>query len=107
MEDDALVGVKSSALRLGSKAPSAVLIFYGLCVLLVLAAGLAAHMGPLFWPLAALYGLHLAWQARRLKTKDGPLALSLFKSNREAGLILFLAFVAGAWGHSSPLGGLG
>ena len=107
MEDDALVGVKSSALRLGRQAPPAILMFYGLCVLLALAAGFVARLGPLFWPFAALYGIHLVWQSRRLKIEDGPLALRLFKSNREAGLILFLAFAAGAWRHGAAMGGLG
>jgi 4-hydroxybenzoate polyprenyltransferase len=97
MEDDALVGVKSSALRLGAGAPRAVTVFYVLGLALALAAGGLARVGPLFWPMAGVYGVHLFWQARRMRIDDGPLALSLFKSNREAGLVLFLAFVAGAW----------
>ena len=95
MEDDALVGVKSSARRLGSKAPQGVAIFYGICAILAGAAAVAAHLGPLFWPFLAAYALHFAWQARRLKVDDGPLALRLFKANREAGLILFLGLTAG------------
>jgi 4-hydroxybenzoate polyprenyltransferase len=97
MEDDALVGVKSSALRLGEKAPAAILGFYLLCVLLAVAAGLAGSLGLLFWPLVVLYAAQLFWQARRVHVDDSPLALKLFRSNREAGLILVLAFAAGAW----------
>ena len=97
MEDDALVGVKSSALRLGAGAPRAVLGFYTLAVLLAVAAAAVAGLGPLFLPLAGLYALHFSWQAARLKVDDGPLALQLFRSNRIAGLILFAAFVAGMW----------
>jgi 4-hydroxybenzoate polyprenyltransferase len=103
MEDDALVGVKSSARRLGASAPAAILAFYALCALLAAAAGLSAGLGPLFWPMLALYALQLFWQARRVRVDDGALALRLFKSNRAAGLILFLAFIAGAWRS----GGLG
>ena len=108
MEDDALVGVKSSALRLGNRAPLAVLAFYVLAVALALAAAAFAHLGPLFLPLAGLYALHLSWQAARLDTRDGALALKLFRSNREAGIILFLAMTAGLWRHGAVFtGGFG
>ena len=96
MEDDALVGVKSSARRLGDKAPQGVAIFYGLCVALAAATAATAHLGPLVWPFLAAYALHVLWQARTLRVDDGVLALRLFKSNREAGLILFLGLMAGA-----------
>ena len=108
MEDDALVGVKSSALRLGARAPIAVLVFYVLAVALVLIAAAVAHLGPLFLPLAGLYALHLSWQAARLNIADGAQALRLFRSNREAGLILFAAMIAGLWRHGAVFsGGLG
>ena len=96
MEDDALVGVKSSARRLGDKAPRGVAIFYVLCVVLAAATAAVAHLGPLVWPFLATYALHFLWQARTLRVDDGALALRLFKSNREAGLILFLGLMAGA-----------
>jgi len=99
MEDDALVGVKSSARRLGAKAPQGVAIFYAICALLAATAAAAAHLGPLVWPFLILYALHFLWQVRRLRVDDGPLALKLFKANREAGLILFLGLVAGPWRH--------
>ena len=102
MEDDALVGVKSSARRLGERAPKAVLGFYGVCVVLALAAALAGGLGPLFLPFLALYGFQLFWQASRLKLGDSPLALKLFKSNRDAGLILFVGLIAGQW-HATTL----
>jgi 4-hydroxybenzoate polyprenyltransferase len=97
MEDDALIGVKSTARRLGANAPAAILGFYGLCVVFAAAAGLVAGLGACFWALLVVYALQLAGQARRTRMNDGPLALKLFKSNREAGLILFVAFAAGAW----------
>ena len=99
MEDDALVGVKSSARRLGARAPRGVAIFYGISVILAAVAAVIAHLGPLVWPFLAAYALHFVWQARTLRVDDGPLALKLFKSNREAGLILFLGLVAGLWRH--------
>jgi 4-hydroxybenzoate polyprenyltransferase len=97
MEDDALVGVKSTARRLGRQAPPAILFFYALTCALSAAAAVVARLGPLFFVPFALYAAALALQVRRLKLDDPALALRLFKSNREAGLLLLLALAAGAW----------
>jgi 4-hydroxybenzoate polyprenyltransferase len=97
LEDDALAGVKSSARRLGAKAPRAVMGFYLVSVLLALAAGEVAGLGPIFVVGIVLYLQHLGWQARRVRIDDPVLALRLFKSNAQAGLILFAALVAGAF----------
>jgi len=96
MEDDALIGVKSSALRLGASTPRVVTGFYAASLTLALAAGWLAGLGPLFTVGAALLGLHLARQAQRLRLDDPALALKLFRSNTTAGLILFAALAAGA-----------
>ena len=97
MEDDALIGVKSTALRLGAAAPRAVTAFYAASLAFTLAAGWLAGLGPLFTIGALALGLHLAWQARAMRMDDPALALRLFKSNATAGLILFAALLAGAW----------
>jgi 4-hydroxybenzoate polyprenyltransferase len=97
MEDDALIGVKSSALRLGAAAPRAVAGFYAASLGLTLCAGWGAGLGPLFTLGAAGLGLHLAWQARRLRLDDPAGALALFRSNTAAGAILFAALALGAW----------
>jgi 4-hydroxybenzoate polyprenyltransferase len=97
LEDDALAGVKSSARRLGAGAPRAIVWFYVLAAALALAAGWAAHLGPLFYPVWLAYTVHLLWQARRVRVDDPALALSLFKANRDAGLLLFAGFILGAW----------
>ncbi|MBS0490703.1 MAG: 4-hydroxybenzoate octaprenyltransferase [Proteobacteria bacterium] len=97
LEDDALAGIKSSTRRLGTNVQKGVLIFYVLSFALALAAAWAGGMGPLFLPLAALFGMHLSRQAARIDVNDGPLALALFRSNYLAGLLLFLALAAGAW----------
>jgi 4-hydroxybenzoate polyprenyltransferase len=107
MEDDALVGVKSSALRLGAAAPVAVLAFYALAFALALAAAWTARLGPAFLPFAALYAVHLSRQAARVRVDDGALALRLFKSNREAALLLFAGLIAGLWRSGAALAGLG
>ena len=97
IEDDALVGVKSTARRFGKRVPLAVLVFYALAALLAVMVWLPARLGLLFFPFAALYALHLSTQVRRLKLDDPALALRLFKSNRTAGLILFAALAASVW----------
>lgn len=97
LEDDALVGVKSSTRRLGSAVQKGVLFFYVAAFALALAAAWAGGLGPLFLPLAALYGMHLSRQAARVDMSNGPLALALFKSNSFAGLLLFFALIAGMW----------
>jgi len=96
IEDDAMVGVKSSARRLGSAAGRGVAIFYGLTVLGAVGAGWAAGLGPLFYAGVAAYAAHLVWQVRSLRLDNATLALKLFKSNREAGFILLGAIALGA-----------
>lgn len=96
IEDDAMVGVKSSARRLGAGVGRGVTIFYALGILMAGLAGLAAGLGPLFWLGLIAYAAHLVWQARKLRLDDAALALKLFKSNREAGLILLAALALGS-----------
>ena len=93
IEDDALVGVKSSARRLGDKAPLGVAAFYAIALLFWGAAVWAVR--PDWLALAALVpaALHLANQALRADPRDGELALRLFRSNRSCGLLVFLAML--------------
>lgn len=95
IEDDAMVGVKSSARRLGSGVRTGVGVFYALAGLMAAAAGYFAGLGPLFWLGLAAYAGHLALQTLRLRRDDPALALTLFKSNRDAGVILLAAIVMG------------
>jgi 4-hydroxybenzoate polyprenyltransferase len=96
IEDDALVGVKSSARRLASRARSGVAVFYALAFLCAAGAGAMAGLGPVFALGLIAYAAHLALQVRRLRLDDTALALTLFKSNRTAGLILLCAIGLGA-----------
>jgi 4-hydroxybenzoate polyprenyltransferase len=95
LEDDALVGVKSSARRLGPLAPLGIVGFYLSSLALLLATGAAAGLGPLFYIGLIAYGIQLCSQARKVRVDDPALALRLFKSNAWSGLILVLAIVAG------------
>lgn len=97
LEDDALVGVKSSARRLGGAVRVGVGAFYALAFVLAMAAGVSAGLSNLFLILVLAYGLHLARQARDVRADDPTGALRLFRSNRDAGLILFAAIALGAW----------
>jgi 4-hydroxybenzoate polyprenyltransferase len=97
IEDDALAGVKSSTRRLGAHVQRGVVGFYAACFVLVIAAAWIGNLGPLFLPLAGLYAIHLSRQAWAVRLDDPVKALSLFKSNTQAGLLMFAALVAGLW----------
>ncbi len=90
-EDDALVGVKSSARALGGHARVGVAVCYALALLLW---ALAFRQVRVEWvALLALAPLafHLLWQVAALRPDDGADALAKFRSNRFAGLLMFLA----------------
>ncbi|MEA3049303.1 MAG: 4-hydroxybenzoate polyprenyltransferase [Sphingomonadales bacterium] len=91
VEDDALVGVRSSARALGSRIRTGVALFYAVAVVLW---GFALwRERPDGLALVALLpmAIHLAHQVATLKPEDGADALAKFRSNRFAGLLMFLA----------------
>jgi 4-hydroxybenzoate polyprenyltransferase len=92
-EDDALIGIGSTALLFGERTKPMLAAFYALAVLLLGLAGWSAGAGMLFVLALVLFGLHLAWQVRRLDIGDPALCLIVFKSNRDAGLVLFAGLV--------------
>jgi 4-hydroxybenzoate polyprenyltransferase len=95
-EDDALIGVKSTARLFGARTRQALIVFYGLAVVLIgTALALAASRWPAWAGLAA-FAAHLAWQVRGLKIGDPALCLRIFKSNRDAGLLLFAGLLLDA-----------
>ncbi|MCA6122360.1 4-hydroxybenzoate octaprenyltransferase [Bradyrhizobium sp. WSM 1704] len=95
-EDDALIGVKSTARLFGERTHRALVVLYGLAVLLIGVALALAGTGWPAWIGLGAFALHLAWQIRRLDIKDGALCLRIFWSNREAGLLLFAGLVVDA-----------
>jgi 4-hydroxybenzoate polyprenyltransferase len=100
-EDDALIGIKSTALLFGARTHRALMLFYGAAVILIGAAlALAGARYPAWIGLAAFAG-HLVWQIRRLETGDPALCLRIFKSNRDAGLLLFIGLLVDAVVRSS------
>ena len=92
-EDDALVGVRSSALRLGRHVRAGVALFYALALLLWAAALWQIRADPLA-PVALVPAAgHLMWQALTLRPAEDGNALHRFRSNRFAGLLVMLACV--------------
>ena len=94
-DDDALIGVKSSALKLGAATQTWLWGFYGAMVLGLVLTGLAGGMGVVYFIGVAAASGHLAWQTWTLDIDDDARCLKLFRSNRDFGLIVFIAMVAG------------
>jgi 4-hydroxybenzoate polyprenyltransferase len=95
-EDDALIGIKSTALLFGARTRAALMIFYGLAVVLIGAALLLAGARWPAWIGLAAFAAHLVWQIARLEISDPALCLRIFRSNRDAGLLLFVGLLADA-----------
>jgi 4-hydroxybenzoate polyprenyltransferase len=95
-EDDALIGIKSTARLFGARTQRALILFYGLAVVLIAAALMLAGAAVLAWVALAAFAAHLGWQVSRLQIGDPVLCLRLFKSNRDAGLLLFAGLLADA-----------
>jgi 4-hydroxybenzoate polyprenyltransferase len=95
-DDDALIGVKSTALLFGARTRPALMVCYGLAVVLIgVALALAGARWPAWTGLAA-FGAHLVWQIKRLQINDPVLCLRIFRSNRDAGLLLFAGLLVDA-----------
>ena len=96
--DDALIGVRSSARRLGDRTRPWLWVFYGIAMSLLVLAGALAGLGLAFYLLMALVGLHFAWQVRTVDLDDPRSCLARFRSNRDAGLLALAAILAGKIG---------
>ena len=95
-EDDALIGIKSTALLFRERTKPMLALFYALAVALIALAGWSAGAGLLFALGLLAFATHLAWQIARLDVDDPINCLVVFKSNRDAGLILFAGLVLDA-----------
>ncbi len=93
IEDDEVVGIKSSARFFGEQVKLGVAICYGLTVALLVPAFMLADAGIFAFIGLGFFALHLGWQVARIDRNDGAGALRLFRSNRDAGLILFAFMV--------------
>lgn len=94
-EDDALVGIKSTARLLGANSRPWIAGFYGVCVaLLSLSAWMVGIAWP-FWVGLAVGVAHLIWQTATIDFDDPKDCLTKFRANRDFGLIIFAAAIAG------------
>jgi 4-hydroxybenzoate polyprenyltransferase len=96
-EDDALIGIKSTALLFGPRTKPMLAIFYSLAVVLIGLSGLLVGARAAFALGLVAFAGHLAWQIVRLDIDDPDECLRLFKANRDAGLILFAGMLVDAY----------
>ncbi len=105
IEDDGLVGIKSTARRFGRYVRPAVALCYLICLCLILYACTMSLMGEMMWRalflplifllvLISFFALHLIWQIWAFRPDDAAKALAIFKSNFWAGIILTLSLTA-------------
>jgi 4-hydroxybenzoate polyprenyltransferase len=92
-EDDALIRIKSTALLFGPRTKPMLALFYSAAVVLIGAAGFAAGGGLVFTLGLLAFAAHLSWQIVKLDIADPDNCLAVFKSDRDAGLILFAGLV--------------
>src|SRR3984957_10890393 len=94
-EDDALVGVKSTARLFGERTAPFLAVCFAGTLLLLAVAGWLAGLGGWFYLALVLPALLFGWQVATLDIDDPGLCLRLFKSNREAGLAVAAAILIG------------
>jgi 4-hydroxybenzoate polyprenyltransferase len=95
-EDDALIGIKSTARLFGAHTHQALILFYGLAVMLI---GVALASGDARWPAwigLGAFAAHLGSQIMRLRIDNPELCKNLFYSNKYAGALLFAGLLTDA-----------
>jgi 4-hydroxybenzoate polyprenyltransferase len=103
-EDDALIGVKSTARLFGDRTPTFLALFMAATVTLMFLALIQAALGvanvlAITVAFAGIwaFGWHMTWQLRKLDIDDTDLCLRLFRKNRDAGLIPVLFLLIGVF----------
>jgi 4-hydroxybenzoate polyprenyltransferase len=94
-EDDILVGIKSTALKLGDATPQWLSFFFAMTISLAALAGWLAGLHWTFYLALVPAAAHLIWQVSTLDISDPKSCLAKFKTSRDFGLLLFAAFVVG------------
>jgi 4-hydroxybenzoate polyprenyltransferase len=93
-EDDALLGLKSTALKFGSGTWRWLTLFYALAFAGILGAGITAGAGLIFCIGLIAAAAHLTWQIATLDVTDDKSCLTRFRSNRDFGAIIFVSLIA-------------
>ena len=96
MEDDARIGVKSTSRLWVNKARGFIVACYGISAVLLAVAAVLSHTGPAFWPLAVLPVALMVRQGWSVSPHNPVLCLAQFRFNREIGITVALALLAGA-----------
>ena len=94
-EDDVLVGIKSTALKLGAATPKWLVIFYGVSIALMALSGWLAGLNWTFYPALLPAAVHAIWLVATVDIDDPKNCLVRFKQGRLFGLLVFFAFVIG------------
>jgi len=93
-EDDALVGIKSTARLLGESSRPWIAGFYTVCMALLALSGWLAGVAWPYWIGLAIGAAHLVWQTATIDFNDPKDCLKKFRANRDFGLIVFAAAIA-------------
>ena len=96
-EDDALIGVKSTALLFGDMSVVWIVGFYILAFALIACGAVSASRNWLVVALLVPAGIHLLWQASSLSVHDSALCLRLFRANRDSGFLIAAALVIASY----------
>jgi len=88
--DDLLIGVKSTALKLGERTRPALVLIYGASASLLWASLWLAGTAGIGYLGAGFFTCHLIWQIIRLEIDNPKRSLKLFKSNNISGMVLFI-----------------
>lgn len=92
-EDDAIIGVRSTALLFGERTKPMLVLFFGAMLVLLTGAIVQAGGGVVAFAGLLIAGLHMAWQVVTLDIDDPDNCLERFRSNRTTGLIVFVALL--------------
>ena len=96
-DDDALIGMKSTALLLGRRTKPALCVFYGVSIFCLAMAGFVAGLHLLFWCGLAIGAWHMLYQIALLDIDKPETCLRQFRSNRDTGAIIAGAFLLGVF----------
>jgi 4-hydroxybenzoate polyprenyltransferase len=96
-DDDALIGVKSTARLFAGDSPKWIGRFYAAAFTLILAAGFTEHEGWPFGFVMLAAGGHLLWQLSKLDIGKPDNCLNVFRANRQTGALIAAAFVLASW----------
>ena len=94
-EDDALVGVKSTALTFGKATRLWLLAFYGGCLAALAGAGYLAGLSLVYYAVLLIAAGHFLWQVTTVRIDDAASCLAKFNANKWLGAIIFVAIVLG------------